>query len=160
MALARTPSRLIPAADAVRARSLARALAAPAMLLLAAGLCLAAMAMPVVQSSDAAATGYTIRQRQTQLADLTAQDQGLQDDLANLVSASRVRQAALALGMVPAPSPAAYVTVDAPAPADDLTMPRAYLLQAEASAAAQAPATTPAPAHSLLWRGLHLLHLR
>jgi hypothetical protein len=130
------------------------------MLLLAAGLCLAAMAMPVVQSSDAAATGYAIRQRQTQLADLIARDQGLQDDLANLTSASRIRQAALAKGMVPASGPAAYVTVDTPAPANDLTMPRAYLLQAEAAVAAQTPLTSPAPTHSLPWRLLHLLHLR
>lgn len=156
MALARTPSAIIRAPEAFRSRGLVRALGAPLTLLLAATLSLAAMAMPVMQSSDAASTGYTIRQRQVQLADLTARDRGLQDDVAQLASASRIRQEAGRRGMVPAPHPALTVTLDAPHPATGATLPGGYLSQpAPAEPIAVAP-----PKHGRLWGVLHLLHLK
>ena len=129
MALARTPSVFVRAPEAFRTRGLPRALGAPLTLLLAAALSLAAMAMPVVQSSDAASTGYTIRQHQVQLADLTARDQGLQDDIAQLSSADRIRQEASKRGMVAVPHAALTVTIDTPRPSGGATLPGGYLTQ-------------------------------
>jgi hypothetical protein len=158
MALARTPSAVIRAPEAFRSRGLLRALGAPLMLLLAAALSLAAMAMPVVQSSDAAATGYTIRQRQVQLADLTARDEGLQDDIAQLSSAKRIRSEATKRGMVAAPRAALTVTVDTPRPSGGATLPGGYL--ALAPQVSVAPTANAPAQHGKLWGVLHLLHLK
>lgn len=145
-------------ADAASTRGLVSRLGGPLMLLLAAGLSLAAMALPVVQSSDAASTGYAIRAKQQQLADLTARDYGLEADLAELSSTSRIAQAAKQLGMVPAPRVATSVVVDAPPPAS-ITMPGSYLTQ-QTPAQPDAPAVAVPPARGRLWHVLHALHLR
>jgi len=167
MALARSRPSIAYPADALPARRLWQRLGDRAALVLAAALSLAAMALPVVQSSDAASTGYVIRQRQIELAALTARDEQLQAELAQLTSSERIRQRAISLGMVPAPQPAANITVTVPAPPARLTMPRAYLASTPvASASTELENATPAAAapaqqhHGILWRILRALRLR
>lgn len=167
MALARSRPGIAYPVGTLPARRLWHRLGDRAALVLAAALSLAAMALPVVQSSDAASTGYAIRQRQVELAALTARNEQLQAELAQLTSSERIRQRAASLGMVPAPRPAANVTVSVPAPPARLTLPRAYLAPTPTATAGTVSATTtpaaaaPAPQrHGVLWHILHALRLR
>lgn len=96
--------------------SLLRRTTAPLSLLVAGGLMLGAMFLPVLQNSDATSTGYQIEREQQQLDDLRAKTYALQAQVADLGSESRIRQEAARLGMLPA-GRALDVTVNVPAPA-------------------------------------------
>ncbi len=96
--------------------SLLRRAGVPLSLLVAGGLMLGAMFLPVLQNSDATSTGYQIEHAQQQLDDLRARTYALQAQVADLGSESRVRQEAARLGMLPA-GRAVDVTVNVPAPA-------------------------------------------
>jgi hypothetical protein len=132
-------------------KSLVSSLGAPLSLLLAIGLIVAAMLLPVVQSSDATTTGYAIQKHAQELADLDAQVYNTQAEVAQLDSTDRVRKDAARLGLVQATPAAAAISVNAPAP-DGVLLPRRFI-----------PAPTPAPVsdvhHSMFWKVVHALPL-
>ncbi|HLZ68827.1 MAG TPA: hypothetical protein VKV26_02850 [Dehalococcoidia bacterium] len=115
-------------------------------LLLAGGMILGAMFLPVLQNSDATSTGYQIEHAQQQLDDLRAKTYTLQAQIADLGSETRIRQEAARLGMVPA-GRASAVTVNVPAPAG-VFLPHglAPTLTAVAGAAESSVAAPPTPA--------------
>ncbi len=114
-------------------------------------LSVAAMFLPVVQSSDATTTGYAIRHHEQELADLNARTYNLQAEVAQLGSVARIQQGASRLGMVPASRSAASVAVTDPVPATVL-LPRRYVPPL---------AAVPEPQqHGLVWEALHVLGLR
>lgn len=107
------------------------------------------MFLPVVQSSDATATGYTIRRHQQELADLQASIHRSEAQVAQLGTMSRIRDEAARLGF--GPSSRAGVNVSVPmSPSDQLFLPRRYLPKAT-------PEATPSGGHGLLWTVLHAL---
>lgn len=135
-----------------QSRSLIGSIGASLSMLAAIGLILAAMFLPVMQRSDEAQTGYTIRQHEQELADLNAQTYALQAQIAQLGSSGRIHDEASRLGMVPAPRGATAVSVSETAPAP-IRIPRSYLPAAQA--------TAPAAQHNgLVWLVLHALALR
>src|SRR5438270_380518 len=119
MALARGPA-------AERSRWLPLGIGGTVSLLAAAGLMLAAMLLPVVQSSDATQTGYAIQRDEQELADLSARTDALQAQVAQLGSMSRIRAEAARLGMTASAGQGVNVSVSIPAPAGVL-LPRSYL---------------------------------
>ena len=129
-------------------RSAVAAIGAPLALLFAGGLMLAAMFLPVVQSSDATTTGYTIRRHEQELADLNAHIHETQAVIAQLGSMARIQSEAKRLGMVPAPTNAISVSVNQLAPGDPV-LPRRYV-----PAAIQ---PSPTPHHGVIWGILHPL---
>jgi hypothetical protein len=130
-------------------RTLTAGLGAPLSLLLALGLVVAAMLLPVVQSSDATTTGYSIQKRSQELADLNARVYNTQAEIAQLDSTERVRKEAARLGLVQ-PSPGAVsIAIEAPAP-DGVLMPRRFM-------PAPPPAAPAARHHSLFWKVLHIV---
>jgi uncharacterized protein YlxW (UPF0749 family) len=120
--------------------------------LTAAALVVAAMFLPVVQSSDATTTGYTIRHHQQDLSDLQARIHAAESAIADLGSMNRIRTEASRIGMVPADGRGVVVTVNAP-PASQVLLPRRYLPPPQ-------PDTGAAGQHSLLSSLLDLLSLR
>jgi len=123
----------------------------PLSLLVAGTLILAAMFLPVVQSSDATATGYTISAHERELADLNGKIDGLQAQIAQLGATGRIKADAARIGMVPASSAPVTVAVNYPAPST-VVLPRRFV-----PAAVQAPLP---PQHTLLWNLLHPLSPR
>ncbi len=133
-------------------RSLLASLGAPLSLLLAIGLIIAAMLLPVVQSSDATTTGYTIQKHAQDMADLNAQLYNTQAEIAQLDSTERVRKDAARLGLVQQGTPvAAAITVNSPAP-DGVLLPRRFIPAAR-------PAQPAAAQHTLMWKVMHALPL-
>lgn len=125
-------------------RSLLRRAGAPLTLLVAGGLMLGAMFLPVLQNSDATSTGYRIEREQQQLDDLRAKTYALQAQIADLGSESRIRQEAARLGMLPA-GRAADVTVSVPAP-DGVFLPRSLQPTPGAATAVESSPVNVAPA--------------
>ncbi|HEY7294978.1 MAG TPA: hypothetical protein VH916_08035 [Dehalococcoidia bacterium] len=101
--------------DAAGGLPLLRRAGVPLSLLVAGGLMLGAMFLPVLQNSDATSTGYQIERDQQRLDDLRAKTYTLQAQIAQLGSESRIQQEAARLGMVPV-GRAVDVTVNVPAP--------------------------------------------
>lgn len=127
------------------------ALGAPVSLLTAIGLIIAAMLLPVVQSSDATTTGYTIRRHEQQLADIDAQIYNTQADVAQLGSVARIHDQAARIGMVPTPTSAVDIAVSVPA-TNAVLLPRRYVPTPLA-------ANTPPLTHSIAWKIRHALPL-
>jgi hypothetical protein len=132
-------------------KTLFSSLGPPFSLLLAIGLIVAAMLLPVVQSSDATTTGYAILHHEQELADINAQIYNTQAEVAKLDSVARIHDEAARIGMVPGPKAAIAVTVNTP-PTGAILLPRRYLPQ-------QAAAVSAPLHHSVLWNVLHALPL-
>jgi hypothetical protein len=135
-----------------QSRSLLGSVGVSLTMLAAIGMILAALFMPVVQRSDEAQTGYTIRQHEQELADLNAQTYALQAQIARLGSSGRVKDEANRLGFVPALRGATSVSVGEPAP-PQILIPRSYLPTPQ-------PAAPAVEHHGLIWLVLHALSLR
>ncbi|MHB8577978.1 MAG: hypothetical protein ACYDCQ_21920 [Dehalococcoidia bacterium] len=132
-------------------KSAIAAIGTPLTLLGAAGLILAAMLLPVVQSSDATTTGYTIRRHEQELSDINAHVYQLQAEVAQLGSMGRIASEATRLGMLPGGQSAVPVTVNYAPPAK-VVLPRRFV-----------PDDIPSPAptsHTVIWSLLHPLSPR
>ncbi|HZU76346.1 MAG TPA: hypothetical protein VFA70_06250, partial [Dehalococcoidia bacterium] len=107
--------------------------------------------LPVMQSSDATTTGYTIEHNQQELSDLQAQIYATEAAIAQLGSMSRIQAGAAKLGMATPSAQPVAVTVNV-APSGQLLLPRRFLPPPP-------PAATPS-SHSVLTSLLHVLALR
>jgi type II secretory pathway pseudopilin PulG len=115
---------------------------------IAMSLLLAAVFLPVVQSSDATTTGATIHQNQQALADLQAKIHRTEASVAALGAMSRIQTESARLGMVQQTKPLT-VSVNTPT-TSDLTVPRQYLPP-------PAPPLSTTTKHGALWNVLHLV---
>jgi cell division protein FtsL len=116
------------------AQTLDRRIGIPGVSILAAGFVAAAALLPVAQTSITTETGAEIRTLELQRADIRAQINTTQAEVAGLASIERIdREARERLGMAPA-GRSMYVTVTQPPPSSG--MPARFLNQEQAVAEA------------------------